>query len=61
MFSFQGNIYTSILFKIATNDKPFPQKAIDILTEVLIYAKQKGEKIVPSEYVNKIISESHDH
>jgi len=38
-------------------DKPFPQKAIDILTEVLIYAKQKREKIIPPEYVNRIISE----
>lgn len=38
-------------------DKPFPQKAIDILTEVLIHAKQRGEKVVPSDYVNKIISE----
>jgi len=38
-------------------DEPFPKKAIDILTEVLIYARQEGVKIVPAEYVNKIISE----
>ncbi len=38
-------------------DKPFPQKAIDILTEVLIYTKQKKEKVVLPEYVNKIISD----
>ena len=38
-------------------DRPFPQKAIDILTEVLIYTKQKREKIVLPEYVDKIISE----
>jgi ATP-dependent Clp protease ATP-binding subunit ClpC len=38
-------------------DKPFPQKAIDILTEVLVYTKQKKEKIVLPEYIDKIISE----
>lgn len=36
---------------------PFPEKAIDILTEVLVYTKRKGEKKVLPEYVNKIISE----
>jgi len=36
---------------------PFPEKAIDILTEVLVYAQRKGGKKVLSEYVNKIISE----
>ena len=38
-------------------DAPFPRKAIDILTEVLIYTKQKGEKTIPLDYVNKIVSE----
>ncbi|MBU4284904.1 ATP-dependent Clp protease ATP-binding subunit [Patescibacteria group bacterium] len=38
-------------------DKPFPAKAVDILTEVLVYTKQKREKAVLPEYVNKIISE----
>ena len=38
-------------------DKPFPQKATDILSEVLIYTKQKREKMVLPEYVNKIISD----
>jgi len=38
-------------------DAPFPQKAIDILTEVLIYTKSKGEKIVLPEYVDSVVSE----
>lgn len=38
-------------------DVPFPGKAIDILTEVLVYTKRKGEKKVLPEYVNRIISE----
>jgi len=36
---------------------PFPEKAIDILTEVLVYTVRKGERRVLPEYVNKIISE----
>ncbi|MFH1129556.1 MAG: ATP-dependent Clp protease ATP-binding subunit [Patescibacteria group bacterium] len=64
---FEKQYDISVSYKILRNivqltdryiqDKPFPQKAIDILTEVLIYAKQKGEKIIPPEYVNRIISE----
>jgi len=38
-------------------DVPFPEKAIDILTEVLVYTKTKGEKKVLTDYVNKIVSE----
>jgi ATP-dependent Clp protease ATP-binding subunit ClpC len=38
-------------------DVPFPEKAIDILTEVLVYTKTKNEKKVLPDYVNKIISE----
>ena len=38
-------------------DVPFPGKAIDILTEVLSYANSRGEKFVPIEYVNSIVSE----
>jgi ATP-dependent Clp protease ATP-binding subunit ClpC len=38
-------------------DAFFPQKAIDILTEVLIYTKAKNERMVLPEYVTKIISE----
>lgn len=38
-------------------DVPFPGKAIDILTEVLVYTKGKGERKVLPEYVNRIISE----
>jgi len=38
-------------------DAPFPGKAIDILTEVLSYANSKGDKFVPPEYVNAIVSE----
>lgn len=36
---------------------PFPEKAIDILSEVLVYTKREGEKKVLPDYVNKIISE----
>jgi ATP-dependent Clp protease ATP-binding subunit ClpC len=67
LVGFEEKYKVSISYKILRNivkltdryiqDKPFPQKAIDILTEVLIYAKQKKEKIIPPEYVNKIISE----
>lgn len=38
-------------------DVPFPEKAIDLLTEILVYTKGKGEKKVLPEYVTKIISE----
>ena len=38
-------------------DVPFPEKAIDILTETIVYTKRKGEKKVLPEYVNIIISE----
>lgn len=38
-------------------DAPFPEKAIDILTEAIIYAKKKGEKKVLPEHINIIISE----
>lgn len=38
-------------------DVPFPEKAIDILTEVLVFTKKKGEKKVLPEYVNEIVSE----
>ena len=38
-------------------DAPFPEKAIDILTEVLIYAKSKNQKRVLPDDVNKIISD----
>jgi ATP-dependent Clp protease ATP-binding subunit ClpC len=36
---------------------PFPEKAIDILTEILVYAQRKDEKKILLEDVNKIISE----
>jgi len=38
-------------------DVPFPEKAIDILTEAIVYTKRKGEKKVLPEYVSIIISE----
>ncbi|MFH2013571.1 MAG: AAA family ATPase [Patescibacteria group bacterium] len=36
---------------------PFPEKAIDLLTEILVYTKRQGKNKVLSEYVNQIISE----
>ncbi len=36
---------------------PFPEKAIDILTEAFVYAASKGEKLILSDDINKIISE----
>jgi len=67
LVGFEERYNLAISYKILRNivkltdryiqDKPFPQKAIDILTEVLIYAKQKKVKVVPPEYVNRIISE----
>jgi len=38
-------------------DAPFPGKAIDILTEVLSYTNSRGDKFVPPDYVNTVISE----
>lgn len=38
-------------------DAPFPEKAIDILTEALVYTVSKGGKRVSAEDVAKIISE----
>ena len=36
---------------------PFPERAIDILTEAFVYAASKGEKLILSDDINKIISE----
>lgn len=36
---------------------PFPEKAIDILTEAIIFAKSQGRNRVLPEHVNKVISE----
>jgi len=38
-------------------DAPFPEKAIDILTEAFVYTAAKGEKAISPEDINKIISE----
>lgn len=38
-------------------DVPFPEKAIDILTETLVFTKRKGEKKVLPEHVSQIVSE----
>ena len=38
-------------------DVPFPEKAIDILTEAFVYTISKGGKKILSEDVNKIVSE----
>jgi len=38
-------------------DIPFPEKAIDILTEAFVYSSSMGEKVISPEDVNKIISE----
>ena len=36
---------------------PFPEKAIDILTEAIVYTGRKGEKRVLPEYLNEVLSE----
>jgi ATP-dependent Clp protease ATP-binding subunit ClpC len=38
-------------------DAPFPEKAIDILTEAFVYTVSKGERTISPENINKIISE----
>jgi len=36
---------------------PFPEKAVDILTEAAVYTRRMGERKILTEYVNKILSE----
>ncbi|MBN1263765.1 MAG: ATP-dependent Clp protease ATP-binding subunit [Candidatus Pacebacteria bacterium] len=36
---------------------PFPEKAIDLLDEVCVYAAQKGQKIITPKQINQVISE----
>ena len=36
---------------------PFPEKAMDLIEEVMVYVSQGGEKIISSEHVSKVVSQ----